>query len=965
MREGFTSEGFTSFRVGVLSIGFFIAAVIFFMASGAEADDVVLPQEYAPGEILVQLSPAAQSQSKVAANRFGIASLDAVAKKVDVQTIEPLAPESTSQDMQRIYRIRIPESQDLRKTIQDFRNNHTIAFAEANAKVHAHFTPNDTNFADQWNFTTVGAQEAWDYDTTNPIHGGDSSVVVAVLDTGVAYRTSGSFTQAPDLASTTFATGKDFVAEPDDSTPDDDNGHGTHVTGTIAENTNNSSRGAGLAFNSTIMPVKVLDNEGSGLLSDVALGVDFARSNGADIINMSLGSDSALATLETAITNAVNAGILVVASTGNSTATQISYPARYDNVIAVGATGFTDAIASYSNTGTGIDLVAPGGDGNKYVLQETYSSLNNEGLPNNFSTFGMVGYQGTSQAAPHVTAAAALLLAFGTPASQVESILETTTVDLGAVGYDTTYGNGRLDIAGALAKAAGDITPPTNPNIAGFTDSSQATALVDGERGNSLTPYFVSTVDDSDLQGYYVYFGTNATADPETDGTFQTSGTYQGTVTAGDDVSYYLRAKAKDNAGNISTGTAQFEYRVDTVASPATNVGNTNQLGGTSIFWTNNDPNLSHNILARASSHNGFYNHVNTASGATYMDNTPQQGETWYYVVAAVDDLGNIAVYSNETIVKFYPQDSLVMGTGQGSGPQVTLFRRDGTVIRRFFAYDSALRCGVNVGIGDLDGDGVNEIVTGAGAGCSPQVRVFDQLGRAKFTNGFYAYEPHVKTGVFVAVGDLDGDGVGEIVTGNGPGGGPQVRVFNRFGTPTIGGFFAYDKNFRGGVYVATADFNGNGQYDIVTGVGVGGGPHVRTFNNNGVAKRPGFMAYSPTFNAGVHVGAGDVNGDGKEEIITGSGPGGSPQVRLFSKEGNVVVSNGWMAYASDFRGGIFVDGADTDQDGTDEVVTSVGSMGSPTIRVFEPNGSVIRHEFLGLTESFKNGVMTVGGILQ
>lgn len=958
-------KGFLGHRADILFLGFLILTLAVFVVSHASAETVVLPKEYAPGEILIQLFPSAQSQSKVTANRFGIASLDALAKKLNVETLEPLAPQSTSPDMQRIYRVRVPQSQDLRKTIQDFRNNHSVAFAEPNAIVHAHFTPNDTNFADQWNFTTVGAQEAWDYDATDPKYGGDSSVVVAVLDTGVAYRTSGSFTQAPDLASATFATGKDFVAEPDDSTPDDDNGHGTHVTGTIAENTNNSSRGAGLAFNSTIMPIKVLDSAGSGLLSDVALGVDFARSNGADIINMSLGSDTALATLETAITNAVNAGILVVASTGNSAATQISYPARYDNVIAVGATGFTDAIASYSNTGTGIDLVAPGGDGSKYISQETYSSFNNEGIPNNFSTFGMVGYQGTSQAAPHVSAAAALLLAFGTPASQIESILETTAIDHGVVGYDTTYGNGRLDIAGALAKAAGDTTPPTNPNIAGYTDSTQTTALVDGERGNSLTPYFVSTVSDNDLQGYYVYFGTDASADPEVSGTFQTSGTYQGTVTGGDDVSYYLRAKAKDNAGNISTGTAQFEYRIDTVASPATNVGNTNQLTGTSIFWTNNDPNLSHNIIARASSHFGFYNHVNTASGTMYVDNTPQPGETWYYVVAAVDDLGNIATYSNETIVKFYRQDSLVMGTGAGSGPQVTLFRRDGTVIRRFFAYDSSLRCGVNVGIGDLDGDGVNEIVTGAGAGCSPQVRVFDQLGKAKFTNGFYAYEPNVKTGVFVAVGDLDGDGVGEIVTGNGPGGGPQVRVFNRFGTPTIGGFFAYDKNFRGGVYVATADFTGNGQYDIVTGVGVGGGPHVRTFNNNGVAKRPGFMAYSPTFNAGVRVGTGDVTGDGKDEIITGSGSGGSPQVRMFTKEGNTAVSNGWMAYASDFRGGIFVDGADTDQDGTDEVVTSVGSMGSPLIRVFEPSGTVIRHEFLGLAESFKNGVQTVGGFIQ
>ena len=186
--------------------------------------------------------------------------------------------------------------------------------------------------------------------------------------------------------------------------------------------------------------------------------------------------------------------------------------------------------------------------------------------------------------------------------------------------------------------------------------------------------------------------------------------------------------------------------------------------------------------------------------------------------------------------------------------------------------------------------------------------------------HGFFAYDPEFPGGVNVAVGDVDGDGVAEIITGAGPGGGPHVRfwryvdggfveIFNH-------GFFAYDPAFPGGVNVAVGDVNGDGVADIVTGAGPGGGPHVRVFNFlDGQFTElggNGFFAYDPEFPGGVHVAAADLGGDGVAEIITGAGPGDGPHVRAFSLAGGVVTEvASFFAYDPAFPGGVFVAGVD------------------------------------------------------
>lgn len=350
--------------------------------------------------------------------------------------------------------------------VREYRDRDDVVYAEPNYTAYAFTVPNDPFYSPyQWNFDNslhggVGAETAWETTT-------GEGIIVAVIDTGVAYedyRRSwfDRYTQAPDLAGTNFVPGYDFVNN--DEHANDDAGHGTHVAGTIAGTTNNDLGVAGLAYGASIMPIKVLDRNGSGSYADVADGIRFAADNGADVINLSLGGPSSASYLEDAVCYAKNKGVTVVAAAGNDGANSISYPAAYDNcVIAVGATRFDETKTDYSNSGSSLDLMAPGGDidmdqnNDGYsdgVLQQTFGSNPND--------FGYYFYQGTSMASPHVAAAAALVLAAGkanTP-NEVQALLQNTADDLGPTGFDNNYGHGLINLAAAL----GTTVAPPNPD---------------------------------------------------------------------------------------------------------------------------------------------------------------------------------------------------------------------------------------------------------------------------------------------------------------------------------------------------------------------------------------------------------------------------------------------------------------------------------------------------------------------
>lgn len=369
-------------------------------------------------------------------------------------------------------------------TIERLRARSDVRYAVRNAIAHtsAAFLPNDPGrgvkpgrwAAVQWNFTGpagVNAPDAWGHliDAGRP---GGQGVKIAVLDTGIAYRAFGKTPASPDLDETHFIKGYDFVGH--DPYANDRNGHGTHVASTIAESTNNGIALAGLAYGASIMPVKVLDDDGEGDAAVIAEGVRYAADHGAKIINLSLefsldvGYDQ-IPQLIDAIAYARGKGSVVVAASGNEGRGDVAYPARNVNVISVGSTTEHGCLSDFSNQGHGLDLVAPGGGPDDRLLTDPGCSRGRLKSGRNIAQMTLVGvhhtkfgiprvYEGTSMAVPHVSATAALVIASGVLGADpspdaIERRLETTSRDLGAPGYDTLYGYGLIDAARATDPA--------------------------------------------------------------------------------------------------------------------------------------------------------------------------------------------------------------------------------------------------------------------------------------------------------------------------------------------------------------------------------------------------------------------------------------------------------------------------------------------------------------------------------
>jgi len=353
-----------------------------------------------------------------------------------------------------------------------------VEYAEPNGLLRqseaATFKPNDAYYRFQWNFTQIGAERTWG------IQKGKPSVAVAVLDSGAAYedyvdpRTGEAFRKAPDWGDTKFLPGYDFVNG--DTHPNDDEYHGTHVASTIAEATNNGIGVAGLAFGCAIMPVKVLDANGEGTFFDVAEGIDYAvgYSEGGvkpvKVINLSLGSEGTSQTVRSALDRAWSAGVLAVAAAGNSGKNVVEFPANLPNVLAVGALDARKERAFYSNTGTDLDFVAPGGNCDRDDDGDGHGDCIYQQMPDPYlveigrhDQFDYFGLDGTSMATPHVAAAAALLFSQGfTDPAAVRAALAQTAERLGgapADGRNDTYGYGLVRPANALPGLGLDMGP--------------------------------------------------------------------------------------------------------------------------------------------------------------------------------------------------------------------------------------------------------------------------------------------------------------------------------------------------------------------------------------------------------------------------------------------------------------------------------------------------------------------------
>jgi hypothetical protein len=303
----------------------------------------------------------------------------------------------------------------------------------------------------------------------------------------------------------------------------------------------------------------------------------------------------------------------------------------------------------------------------------------------------------------------------------------------------------------------------------------------------------------------------------------------------------------------------------------------------------------------------------------------------------------------------------LVVGADAGSLPLVRMVNAStGNVDAQVLAFPASFTGGVRVAVGDVTGDGYPDLIAAAGPGGGPQVDVYDGQTGALVEN-FFAYDPGFAGGVYVAAGDVTGDGMDDIIVGSGVGGGPEVGVFDGATGSRLGGFFAYDPSVRGGVRVAAGNVTGGSVDDVVTGPGPGGGPDVRTFAFAGGTgeKLGGFYAFPGSFTGGVYVAAGDVNGDGTAEVVVGAGPGGGPQVVVADPTGNLLAS--FYAVPSSFTGGVRVATADLTGDGRDEVITGAGPGGGPAVSVFSLPGTDPVAAVFGFDAGQADGVFVAG----
>lgn len=653
-----------------------------------------------------------------------------------------------------------------------------LALAEP---VLANVKPNDPYYNNEWYLAKIKADSAWDKISASP------DTVIAVIDGRVDLN-------HPDLRNNIWTNpgeiagngrdddhngyiddvhGWDFVSNSPQPPAAFDPGwteagvdHGTMVSGIIAAQGNNGQGVAGVTWAAKIMPLRVLNDAGEGKISNVIKAIDYAVRNGADIINLSFVSFNYSDSLQAAISRAHAAGVIIVAAAGNEQSggegynidnTPI-YPACYDGsfgenmVIGVAATDALDQKTGFSSYGHRcVDITAPG--------ISFFNTVMPGSDPNDSSILYDGYWSGTSMAAPLVTGAIALIEAVNPALTQREivNILFASAVNIERLNpdYPGELGNGRLDVNRAVEMALAQLYSRTPRLVVWPVKSGQASKLT-----------------------------------------------------------------APDGSAPMNLPAAGF---------PA---------------------------------------------GAS---------------VAAGD------VYNNGV-------QNLVVGAPAGNAPEISLYTSGGKLLKKFLAFDSSYRGGVNLAVYDLDGDGRADIIAVPATNGPAEVRVFTADGRLK--EKFPVGRAGGRASLNVAAGDLDGKGPGEIAVSYGPGNGPQVRIYDASGQ-LLGIFAAYEPSFHGGVSLAIGDVYGradHGRSDLIVAPETGREPLVKIFDNHAVLHNQ-FLAYSRSWTGGLHLAAGDVNNDGVSEIIASAQPGAAPHIHIFNAQG--VVQDSFYAWSPDWSGGV------------------------------------------------------------
>jgi streptogramin lyase len=498
----------------------------------------------------------------------------------------------------------------------------------------------------------------------------------------------------------------------------------------------------------------------------------------------------------------------------------------------------------------------------------------------------------------------------------------------------TSGPDGNLWFTETVGNRIGRITPAgVVTEFGGLTPNSVPDRITSGPDGNLWFTEFAGN-----------RIGRITPAGVVSEFAIPTAGSQPHAITAAPDGRLWFTEFATNRIGRISTDGAVTEFLLPNPNSEPHGI----TVGADGNIWF---AEVSGNRLGRITGAGNITEFaVPTASSGPTEIVTGPDNNLWFTEQTA-NRIGK-AILTNVKVI--------AVGADAGGAPVVNVYdAATGALQGSFFALPQSFTGGVRVAVGDVNGDGTPDIVAGAGPGASPQVTVFD--GRTfQPIMSFFGLPASFTGGVFVAVGDVNNDGFGDIIVSADRGGGPQVTIFSgRDGSP-VASFFATAPTFTGGIRVASSDINGDGFADVLAAAGPGGGPQVTIFNGRSLSLLTAFFALPLTFTGGVFIAAGDVNSDGKADIIVGSGSGGGPEVSIFNGMDQNPLG-AFFALTPSFTGGVRVAASLTTTTGHASIVTAAGPGGGPLVNTYDGVTLQLLNGFFAFAPAFSGGAF-VGG---